>query len=190
MPEFWDSKSIESSAAGKPERGWPGRYPAVMGFTISGISELHASMHDCLDAVLNHAATMPAHLLAQEVTGFGRPTLRHQFAHILTTELAWVRCLQLRPIERVDPAALATVEEARQAQKRVAAATVAYLATIDETQLHFTPERYTDEWLGPLRSPAFTLLHVVTHAFHHKGQMVAMMRLLGYPAPDTDMQRG
>jgi uncharacterized damage-inducible protein DinB len=32
------------------------------------------------------------------------------------------------------------------------------------------------------------LLHVITHAFHHKGQIVAMLRILGYPAPDTDLQ--
>jgi len=24
--------------------------------------------------------------------------------------------------------------------------------------------------------------------FHHKGQIVAMLRILGYPAPDTDLQ--
>src|SRR5689334_16537142 len=39
---------------------------------------------------------------------------------------------------------------------------------------------------GELRSPAFILLHVITHAFHHKGQVVAMLRIHGYSAPDTD----
>jgi uncharacterized damage-inducible protein DinB len=34
------------------------------------------------------------------------------------------------------------------------------------------------------------LLHVITHTFHHKGQVVAMLRVLGHPAPDTDLQRG
>jgi uncharacterized damage-inducible protein DinB len=43
--------------------------------------------------------------------------------------------------------------------------------------------------VGELKSPAFILLHVVTHTFHHKGQVVAMLRTLGYPAPDTDLQR-
>jgi hypothetical protein len=28
-----------------------------------------------------------------------------------------------------------------------------------------------------------------THAFHHKGQIVAMLRILGCPAPDTDLQQ-
>ena len=50
-------------------------------------------------------------------------------------------------------------------------------------------ERYHEEWTTPHRTPAFILLHVITHGFHHKGQIVAMLRLLGYPAPDTDMQR-
>lgn len=166
------------------------RYSACMPFTKSGLRELHASMHDCLDAVLNHAAQLPVELLAQEVAGFGRPTLRDQLAHVLTTELAWVRCLRLLPIERVDPAKLATIEDVRRQQKRVAAATLAYLDGIGEVQLNNLLDTYPEEWLGPPRSPAFTILHVITHAFHHKGQIVAMLRLLGYPAPDTDMQRG
>jgi hypothetical protein len=28
-----------------------------------------------------------------------------------------------------------------------------------------------------------------THAFHHKGQIVATLRILGYPAPDADLQQ-
>src|SRR5580704_8560248 len=44
------------------------------------------------------------------------------------------------------------------------------------------------DWHGDLRSPAFILHHVITHAYHHKGQVVAMCRLLGHPAPDTDLQ--
>ena len=166
------------------------RYSSLMAFTKSGLRELHASMHDCLDAVLNHAAHLPVELLATEVAGFGRPSLREQLAHVLTTELAWVRCLRMLPIERVDPATLATIEDVRRQQRQVAAATVEYLDQIDEVRLNDLLETYTDEWVGPPRSPAFTILHVITHAFHHKGQIVAMLRLLGYPAPDTDMQRG
>ncbi|ELR72989.1 hypothetical protein C900_00491 [Fulvivirga imtechensis AK7] len=31
--------------------------------------------------------------------------------------------------------------------------------------------------------------HVVTHEFHHKGQMMTMLRHLGYPPPDADVIR-
>jgi uncharacterized damage-inducible protein DinB len=158
-------------------------------FTKSAILELHAWMHDCLAATLTHAGTIPEHLLAAAVAGFGRPTLQHQIAHVLTTELAWVRALQWLPIQRIDPATLMTMEHARREQKRVAAATVAYLDQISEEQLNTELARYPEDWLGAPRPPAFILLHIITHSFHHKGQIVAMMRLLGYPAPDTDMQR-
>jgi hypothetical protein len=44
------------------------------------------------------------------------------------------------------------------------------------------------DWGGELRSPAFILPHVITHAFHHKGQVVAILRILGYPAPRAPWQ--
>ncbi|MCL6581468.1 MAG: DinB family protein [Firmicutes bacterium] len=36
-------------------------------------------------------------------------------------------------------------------------------------------------------TPLWLLTHVVTHEFHHKGQMVALGRLQGYPPPETDL---
>jgi uncharacterized damage-inducible protein DinB len=33
------------------------------------------------------------------------------------------------------------------------------------------------------------LHHLLTHTFHHKGQIVAMCRVLGHPAPDTDLNQ-
>ena len=63
-----------------------------------------------------------------------------------------------------------------------------YLEGLTEEQLNTTLAERPVDWGGELRSPAFILLHVITHAFHHKGQVVAMLRILGYPAPDTDLQ--
>jgi uncharacterized damage-inducible protein DinB len=40
----------------------------------------------------------------------------------------------------------------------------------------------------PLRfSPLWVLTHMITHEFHHKGQIVAFGRILGYPPPETDL---
>lgn len=39
-------------------------------------------------------------------------------------------------------------------------------------------------------SQRWLLLHPITHGFHHKGQMVALGRVLGHPVPgsyDTDL---
>jgi uncharacterized damage-inducible protein DinB len=152
----------------------------------SAATDLHASMHECLDLILDHASAMPPGLLTKELPGFGYPTVLEQIAHVLSTEAGWVRRLQSLPFERVTPASL---EKLRKVKRDVMAATAAYLDSISEHEMNAELERYPQEWVGPRREPAFILLHIITHAFHHKGQIVAMMRLLGHPAPDTDMQR-
>ena len=74
------------------------------------------------------------------------------------------------------------------AKDRTRKATQAYLDDLTEEQLNTTLAKRPVDWGGELRSPAYILLHVITHAFHHKGQIVAMLRIVGCPAPDTDMQ--
>jgi len=75
-------------------------------------------------------------------------------------------------------------------KERVRNDTRTYLEALTESQLNTTLSGRPEGWSGELRSPAFILLHVITHTFHHKGQTVAMLRTLGHPAPDTDLQRG
>jgi uncharacterized damage-inducible protein DinB len=155
----------------------------------SAVSALHAAFHDCFEIILDHIAGVSPDVLTRELAGFGRPTVRDQIAHVLSTESAWVCGLQLMPIRRVDPRALTGIDRFREARDEIRGATIAYLGSISETRFNAELERYPEEWMGPRRTPAFILLHVVTHGFHHKGQIVSMLRLLDYPVPDTDMQR-
>jgi uncharacterized damage-inducible protein DinB len=74
------------------------------------------------------------------------------------------------------------------AKERIREGTRTYLGGLTEEQLNTTLAQRPVDWGGELRSPSFILLHVITHAFHHKGQVVAMLRILGYPTPDTDLQ--
>jgi len=36
-------------------------------------------------------------------------------------------------------------------------------------------------------SPLMIFTHVITHEFHHKGQVMSICRQLGYPPPETDV---
>lgn len=36
-------------------------------------------------------------------------------------------------------------------------------------------------------TPAKLIMHTITHEFHHKGQIVAMIRQMGYVPPNTDV---
>lgn len=158
-------------------------------FTKPAIRSLHEWTHECLDRLFDHASKLPFSLLQQPVPGMETVNIRGQLVHLLSTEASWICDLQAIPAGRWEAEAFADFGTLRAAKKRVFADTTAYLEGLSEdelnTELRFRPQA----WVGRLRSPAFILCHIVTHAFHHKGQIVTMFRILGHPAPDTDLQR-
>jgi len=157
-------------------------------FSKAGVIELHAPTHKRLDLVLSHIAIMPEELLHKQISGFGHPSIWKQLVHILTCEEGWIHDLQNEAFLGWHEEDCPTMADLLAAKDRVREATRAYLGGLTEEQLNTTLARRPVDWGGELRSPAFIVLHVITHAFHHKGQVVAMLRILGYPAPDTDLQ--
>ena len=158
-------------------------------FTKSGIIALHGATHDSLDVLLRHLATVPDKLARVPVAGFGFPTVWKQLVHILSVEESWVKDLQYQRFDGWREEDVPTMAALLAEKHRICDATRAYVGRLDEGQLNATLAKRPEAWFGQLRSPAFILLHVITHTFHHKGQVVAMLRTLGYPAPDTDLQR-
>jgi uncharacterized damage-inducible protein DinB len=156
-------------------------------FTVDGIRKFHGWTHASLDLVLNHVSTIPTNDFVREVSGFGFATLRDQTIHIFNCEGFWVHTLQgLRYVNRTvaDCPALADV---RLMQKQVKQSTDAYLSTLADHQIEADTELRFSDGDVCVRTPAFVIHHFLTHAFHHKGQIVAMCRLLGHPAPYTDL---
>lgn len=158
-------------------------------FTKDGLKLLHAETHQRYGMLLEHTERMPDETFLAEVPGFGRGTLRDQLVHVLATEKFWVGAIQNRETVEPDYGSFRSVKGLRQLQQRVMSETIAYLDSVPEQELNRTLERLPQDWVGAPGSPAFILLHVITHAFHHKGQVVAMFRSLGYPIGDTDLQR-
>jgi uncharacterized damage-inducible protein DinB len=158
-------------------------------FTKAGILELHAAMHERLDLLLHHVATVPDEFRHKPISGFGHPSIWKQLVHIVTCEEGWIHDLQNRAFPGWGERDCRTMPNLVAAKERIRGATRIYLGDLTEEQLNTTLTTRPVDWGGELRSPAFILLHVITHAFHHKGQIVAMLRILGYPAPDTDLQQ-
>lgn len=158
-------------------------------FSKAGISELHATMHERLDLLLQHVSTVPDELRHKLIPGFGHPSVWKQLVHILTCEEGWVHDLQNKAFAGWHEEDCATMPALLAAKHRIQEETLTYLGGLSEEQLNTTLAQRPLDWGGELRSPAFILLHVITHAFHHKGQIVAMLRILGYQAPDTDLQQ-
>jgi uncharacterized damage-inducible protein DinB len=158
-------------------------------FTKTGIIELHAAMHERLDLLLRHVATVPQELHHKPVSGFGHPSIWKQLVHVLNCEEGWIHNLQNKMFAGWREEDCPTMAAILAAKNRAQEATRTYLGGLTEDQLNTTLAERPVDWGGELRSPAFIMLHVITHAFHHKGQIVAMLRILGYPAPDTDLQQ-
>ncbi len=158
-------------------------------FTKEGIRELHGWTHQSLDILLERVSSVPAERLSETLAGFGVPTVWKQPVHILEVEEGWVCGLQDKARARWREEDCGTMEALLASKERVRNATRAYLDSLSEMELNRRLTERPREWVGELRSPAFILLHVVTHTFHHKRQVAAVLRTLGYPAPDTDLQR-
>jgi uncharacterized damage-inducible protein DinB len=158
-------------------------------FTVDGIRKFHSWTHSCITVVLDHLATMPASDYAQEVPGFGFPTLREQVIHIFNCEGLWIHALQGLTYRDRNSVDYLSVADAKLLQREIGEQTLAYLAGLADQQISSNTElRYPDGDLA-VRTPAFVVHHVLTPAFHHKGQIVAMCRMLGHPAADTDLNR-
>jgi uncharacterized damage-inducible protein DinB len=158
-------------------------------FTTVGLKSFHARAHSSLDVLLTHLRTMHADLLLAELPGFARSNIRDQMFHTIANEIFWVQGLQRVPLPHLTADDYTTVEALAELKRRAMAETLEYLDRLSEPELNQYLLRVSEGWVGPPRSPAFILHHVLTHAFHHKGQVVDMCRLLGHPAPDTDYQR-
>ena len=156
---------------------------------MTSIREFHAVTHKRLAQLMEHLSSMQTSLVTTQLQGFGHPTLAKQVNHILYCESAWVGALRNDPEVKWDheESSLPTLIDWR---RDVAERTVAYLNALDPEDLHKRLAAYPDYWVGPPRTPSFILHHVLSHTFHHKGQIVAMCRILGNPAPDTDLQQG
>lgn len=158
-------------------------------FTLAGIRTFHGWTHASLTLILDHLATMPEGTYEKELTGFGFPTLRAQIVHIFQCESFWVHTLRAVPFNNQDSSNWPSVSDARTLQRDVSADTLAYLSGLTEEQLNRNTELHFADGDTAVRTPALILHHILTHAFHHKGQIASMCRALGHPAPDTDLNQ-
>jgi uncharacterized damage-inducible protein DinB len=158
-------------------------------FTLDGIRKFHAWTHQSLTLLFDHLDTLPAADYSKEIPGFGYPSIHSQVVHLLGCEARWISRLHGSPSGSWDAARWPSVSDARALQREVTPKTLNYLSGLNNEQLNANallrfPDGDTAE-----RTPALVLHHVFTHAFHHKGQIVAMCRILGHPAPDTDLNQ-
>jgi DinB family protein len=131
-------------------------------FTKAGIAELHGAMHERLDLLLGHFATVPDSLHHRPIPGFGHSSIWKQLVHILTCEEGWVHDLQDKTFAGWHEKDCPTMTAMLAAKARTSEATRTYLNNLSEEQFKATLAKRPLDWGGELRSPAFTWLHLIT----------------------------
>lgn len=124
------------------------------------------------------------------VPAFNNNSIRDMLAHIINTYISWIDNFGLNGNR-----AFYSNEEVQTLYQ--------IKAIFDEVDLIINDflEKYSNDYQSSVTkytarkdvtltlSPLQLFTHVITHEFHHKGQILTMSRLLGYTPVDTDIIR-
>ncbi|HZY38927.1 MAG TPA: DinB family protein [Mucilaginibacter sp.] len=141
------------------------------------------------EVVLGFIETEVGEDLNTPVPAFEGKTIRYLLVHTANTYLHWLGYFALKhQINFHDDATLTTIGQIMPVYVQADRITTDFLhrfAGRIEERISSTLPRDRHATASPLE--LFT--HVITHEFHHKGQIMTMCRLLGYTPPDTDVIR-
>lgn len=136
--------------------------------------------------VLDWLEALPEEVLNTQRQDFAFGSLSRIFSHVAECYLLW---LSRGGVGTPEPdLRAADVAALRSAFDRVNAAVERALSTFDAWDEPFV-YTFEDGWEETL-TQRWLMLHPITHEFHHKGQALALARVLGHPhhgRPDTDL---
>ncbi len=143
------------------------------------------------ERVFGWLESLPPELFTREHPNFAYGSLRNIHVHVAGCYLLWVGARGLRlEVDRSSlvAARFADVSAVRDLFARVDAVLEQAFETFGDLD---APLDLLDGPHAPLQvTRRWLIMHPVTHEFHHKGQMLALGRVLGHPyplGPDTDL---
>jgi uncharacterized damage-inducible protein DinB len=145
------------------------------------VVQTRASLHAFL-------ARVPWAALSSEVPALGHGSVRNLLVHTASAYRWWldafVRGLEMPQLEGGQYESLAAVQaEFAGIDRLVRKFLRDHEGSLDEPRRHPVP------WEQKVftATPRWLFTHVVTHEFHHKGQVVTIARQLGFPPVETDL---
>ena len=136
--------------------------------------------------VLDWLEHLPTEVFTREHDAFAFGSLRNIYTHVAATYLYWAGTVGLG--SEAAEVKVRDVNELREAFSVVDATVTEALETFAALDEPFTWTFSSGNTLTSTRR--WLVLHPVTHEFHHKGQALALARVLGHPHPgnpDTDL---
>jgi uncharacterized damage-inducible protein DinB len=112
--------------------------------------------------------------------------MRDLVVHMLDATAFWISLILDREHVPMNPGGFATPESLGPAADEIADRVQAVLVDADREwfECETTVSHEGQSWQ---LVPAMAMVHMLTHEYHHKGQIVMLARRLGYQPPDTDL---
>ena len=152
------------------------------------ISAQYAFVREARGLLLGYCGTLLENDFISENSSFGRGSIRNLLVHICNTYEYWIgRHLLDFHNEFTVMESAKTVSEVREAFLNVDFMINEFLLTFDNKFTDEVKVRRKNQDL--VTTPFKVFSHVITHEFHHKGQILSLSRHLGYVPVDTDIIR-
>lgn len=158
---------------------------------LSTLKAQYAMVQSARTALLNHCATISEADFVKPLPGFNDNSMRDTLLHVANSYRSWLgRLAQGQPYPAYQPGAVPDVTTLRGLFQEIDGLVASFCAAIGEGDWQ-SPEYVSVASIErPLRlTPLELFMHIVTHEFHHKGQVLTMSRHLGYTPVDTDVIR-
>ena len=140
------------------------------------------------DVLLQYCETIAAVDFCAENSAFGRGSIRNLLVHIGNTYAFWLGDQALRKaIEFTPYHSIQDVEESRQLFLKVDELVAEFIQAFSADCLSDIDISINDKVAQA--SPLKLFTHVITHEYHHKGQVLSLSRHMGYIPVDTDIMR-
>lgn len=145
-------------------------------------------INESREILFNYCKTISKEHFIKEHKDFGRGSIRNLFVHIANVYEFWIASKALR--REIVFTTFESVED-MEGVEHLFAQVDEYVTTFFTFLEKTAPEVITFERKGAMlnQSPLKLFTHVITHEFHHKGQILSMSRHLGYVPVDTDVIR-
>lgn len=153
------------------------------------LAEQYECVRDSRGALLSYCHTISSPHLSKSADAFAGRSMLYLLGHVISAYQYWLEELVTgRKPMVLDDKGVSSLDEVRSAFGHVDHVVKSFL---DKFHNKLTMQLTMDTRVnGPINvTPLKLLTHVMTHEFHHKGQILAISRQLGYTPVDTDVIR-
>jgi uncharacterized damage-inducible protein DinB len=140
------------------------------------------------EVLLKYCETISAADFRTENSSFGRGSIRNLLVHIANTYEFWIGQQALeKEMVFTSYESVSNVEETRQLFSEIDKLVEEFVTSFSRSSLTNLTVVINDT--RTKTNPLKLFTHVITHEYHHKGQILSLSRHLGYTPIDTDIMR-